>query len=127
MRRVHQRLEKSLAKGLPPVISLRRYAVGKPPASVAQWIVVDAHFVTLTAILRKLDKQARAFPVSYIDPWGGKRCQGVIRLPDRPAFADASGNAYCLEADFPQASVGKGRGGKDGPTFLAVSAAMGRW
>jgi hypothetical protein len=127
LRRVHQRLETSLAKGLPPVISLRRYALrqssGKPP----QWTVIDAHFVTLTAIPRQLDKQARSFPVSYIDPWGGKRCAGEIGVPDKPLMADTSGNTSCLEADFPQTGVGKTSIRKGEETMLSVSAAIGRW
>ncbi len=128
LRRVHQRLEKSLDKGLPPVISLRRYALRKPSTGgVPQWVVIDAHFITLTAIPRKIDKLARSFPVSYIDPWGGKRCQGVIGVPDRPLFANASGQSFCMEADFPQTSVGKTKSDKEDKTFLAVSAAMGRW
>lgn len=126
--RVHQRLEKSLAKGLPPVISLRRYALRKPSGGGApQWVLTDAHFVTLTAIPRKIDKLTRRFPVSYIDPWGGKRCQGMIGVSDRPVFADAAGQSFCLEAAFPQTSVGKAESDKQDKTFLAVSAAMGRW
>ena len=127
LRRVHQRLEKSLAKGLPPVVSLRRYVLRKPSGNPPQWTVVDAHFVTLTAIPRKLDKQARSFPVSYIDPWGGKRCQGRIAIPGTTIMADASGNSSCLEADFPQSDVGKKRVAKGERTMLTVSAAIGRW
>ena len=127
LRRVHQRLEKSLAKGLPPVVSLRRYALRKSSGNPPQWTVIDAHFVTLTAIPRKLDKQARSFPVSYIDPWGGKRCQGLIGIPAQPAFADAAGNSSCLEAVFPLTAVGKTRVGKSEQTLLSISAAIGRW
>lgn len=128
LRRVHQRLEKSLAKGLPPVISLRRYALRKSPAGAApQWVVTDAHFVTLTAIPRKLDSQATRFSVSYIDPLGGKRCQGTIGVPEHPVLANAAGQSFSLEAGFPQTSVGKSQRDKNGLTFLAVSAAMGRW
>lgn len=127
LRRVHQRMETSLAKGLPPVVSLRRFKLGKSASPVADWVAVDAHFVTLTAIPRKLDKQARGFDVGYIDPWGGRKCQGVIRLPVGTAFADATGRVCCLEAEFPRTLVGKNRVGKSEATILAVSAAIGRW
>lgn len=127
LRRVHQRLEKSLAKGLPPVVSLRRYALRKSMGNPPQWTVIDAHFVTLTAIPRTLDKGARSFPVSYIDPWGGKRCEGRIGIPDRPVIADSFGKSSCLEAVFPQTAVGKSRVGKSEETLLAISAAIGRW
>ncbi len=127
LRRVHQRLEKSLAKGLPPVVSLRRYVLRKSSGAARQWTVIDAHFVTVTAIPRKLDKRARTFSVRYIDPWGGRHCEGTIGVPERPVFADSSGNSSCLEAVLPQTSVGKKRVSKGEETILAVSAAIGRW
>jgi hypothetical protein len=127
LKRVHQRLDTSIAKGLPPVISLRRYAKrgqnGKPP----EWIVLDAHFVTLTALPHKLEKGARSFPISYIDPWGGKLCQGVISLPERPILADSAATSPCLEAVFPQASVGKKLIHPGELTGLTVAAVLGRW
>ena len=128
LQRVHQRLEKSLAKGFPPIISLRRYALRKPSTGGApQWVVADAHFITLTTIPRKIDKLTRRIPVSYIDPWGGKRCEGSIGISERPVFANAAGQSLCLESNFPQTSVGKSRSDKKEKTFLAVAAAMGRW
>lgn len=127
LRRVHQRLEASLAKGLPPVVSLRRYALRHQPGRAAEWMVIDAHFVTLTGIPRKLEKNARSFPVSYLDPWGGKRCQGTIGIPEAAVFADSSGNSSCLEADFPQTAVGKKLLRPGERNLLTVSAAIGRW
>ncbi len=127
LKRVHQRLATSLAKGLPPVISLRRYAkrghAGKPP----EWIVLDAHFVTLTALPHKLEKGAGSFPISYIDPWGGRICQGEISLPARPILADSAAASPCLEAVFPQASVGKKAIRPGEPAALTVAAVLGRW
>lgn len=127
LRRVHQRLETSLAKGLPPVLSLRRFALRRQPGKAPQWVIIDAHFVTLTSIPRKLGKSSRSFPVSYIDPWGGKRCQGAIGIPARPVFPDSAGTTSCLEAVFPQALVGKKLVRHGEETMLAVSAAIGRW
>lgn len=127
LRRVHRRFEKSLSKGLPPVVSLRRYVLRQSAGNAAQWVVVDAHFVTLTATPRKLDKHARSFPVSYIDPWGGKRYHGVVTIPERPVMAGDSGISPCLEADFPQCAVGKKQVANGQHTVLAVAAAIGRW
>ncbi|MES2441048.1 MAG: hypothetical protein V4584_18440 [Verrucomicrobiota bacterium] len=127
LKRVHRLLNTSLAKGLPPVISLRRYARrgkdGKPP----QWTVLDAHFVTLTVLPGKLEKGARSFPVTYIDPWGGKVCQGSIAITNRAVLADAATASPCLEADFPQASVGKKLARPGESTALTVAAVLGRW
>lgn len=126
LHRAHSRLETSLAKGLPPVVSLRRYVRrhenGKPA-----WTVLDAHFVTITAVPRRLEKHAVSFPVTYIDPWGGKIRRGAIAIPTRPLLADSAATSPCLEADFPGISVGakKLRPGEDGP--IAIAAALGRW
>ncbi len=128
LRRVWQRIDTSLAKGLPPVVSLRRYALhAQKGGNPAQWVVLAAHFVTITSAPRSFDGNARSFPVSYVDPWGGKRCEGIICIPVQAVLADMNGQSSCLAADFPQTSVGKKqlRGGE--PTALAVCAAIGRW
>lgn len=127
LRRVHQRLETSLHKGLPPVLSIRRYALRHRSGKTSEWTVLDAHFVTVTGIPRKLEKGARSFPVAYIDPWGGKRFQGTIGIPETPVFENASGESSCLEAVFPQTTVGKKLVRRGEKTVLAVSAAIGRW
>jgi len=125
--RVHQRLSKSLSKGFPPILSLRRYALRKQSSGRSQWTLIDAHFITLTAIHGKPARDAHGFAVDYIDPWGGKFCQGTIRIPDQPFLADASGNPSCLEAVFPKTTVGAKMVRKEEKTFVAVSAAIGRW
>ena len=128
LHRVYQRLDNSLAKGLPPILSLRRYALRRQPATAApQWVVIDAHFVTLTALPRKLARSASGFAVSYLDPWGGKHCQGNIGIPALPVLADAAGSSACLEADFPQtpARTNPPPGGEK--TVLTIAAAIGRW
>jgi hypothetical protein len=127
LRRVHKRFDTSLAKGFPPVISLRRHALRKPPGKPAQWVVIDAHFVTLTAIPRRLEKHPRSFSVRYIDPWGGRHCEGVIRIPELPLLVDAKGVPSCLEAAFPDTKVGLGRVRSGDASALVLSAAIGRW
>lgn len=122
LKRVHQYFNTSLTKGLPPVISLRRYT-----KRAGQWLVIDGHFVTLTTIPKHLEKGAVSFPVTYLDPWGGKIYQGSIAIPDRGILADTPAASPCLEAVFPQSSVGKKlvRPGESGA--LTVAAVLGRW
>lgn len=127
LRRVHGRFATSLAKGLPPVISLRRYALRRQDGGPPAWVVLDAHFVTLTVSPRKLEKNARSFPVSYIDPWGGKICQGSIAIADRAVLANAAADAPCLEAVFSEALVGKKLIRAGEPAALTVAAVLGRW
>ena len=127
LRRVHRRLDKSLAKGLPPLLSIRRYALRRHDGKSASWSALDGHFVTIIGLPRKLDKHARSFPVTYIDPWGGKRLQGTIGIPASPTLADLSGNSSCLEAVFPETTVGKKLLRAGEKSVLVVSAAIGRW
>lgn len=125
--RIHQRLAKSLEKGLPPVLSLRRY-VNRPASNgVSSWVVLDAHFVTVTALPRKLSRGAFSFPVSYIDPWGGRRLDGVLAIPTVPVFPDDSGHSSCIEARFPKSSVGSSQVRKHETSVLVASAGIGRW
>lgn len=120
--RIHSRLRTSLEKGLPPLISLRRFVKrGK------DWIAIDAHFVTVTAIPRKLEKGTASFAISYVDPWGGKLCQGNLAIPDRGILADSGPASPCLEAAFPQASVGKKMVRSGETTALTPAAVLGRW
>lgn len=127
LRRVHKRLDTSLAKGFPPVLSLRRHALRTQPGKPAQWVVIDAHFVTLTAIPRRLEKHPRSFSVRYIDPWGGRHCEGVIRIPELPLLVGAKGVPSCLEAVFPDTKVGLKRVRSGDASALVLSAAVGRW
>lgn len=124
LRRTHSRLETSLRKGLPPILSIRRYVLrGKTP----QWTLLDAHFVTVTAVPRRLERQARSFELSYIDPWGGRRSQGRIAIPDAPLLAAADGKGGCLEALFPGSKVGNTKVKPGEKSAIIVSAAIGRW
>ena len=127
LRRVHSRFETSLAKGLPPIISLRRYALRRQDKNPPAWVVLDAHFVTITSVPGNLDKNPHSFPVTYIDPWGGKICHGLISIPARPVLASAAADSPCLEAVFPQALVGKKLIRNGEPTALTVAAVLGRW
>lgn len=122
LKRVHTRLNTSLEKGFPPLISLRRYVKRKQ-----SWLAVDAHFVTVTTIPRKLENNATSFPVTYIDPWGGKVCQGNVAISGAAVLADTAADSPCLEAAFPQASVGRKLVRKGEPTALTVAAVLGRW
>ncbi len=122
LQRVHRRLDVSLSKGLPPILSLRRYVLRD-----SEWIVLDAHFVTLIRLPQKLEKGARMFPITYADPWGGKLSSGNIAIPERAVLSTSANAAPCLEAVFPQSSVGKKLVRSGESTMLTLSAALGRW
>lgn len=122
LQRVLTRLNTSLEKGFPPIISLRRYVKRD-----RVWIALDAHFVTVTSLPRKLAKGQTSFEIAYLDPWGGKPCQGVITIPDSAVLAEIPAESPCLEADFPQASVGRKLVRQGEPSTLTLAAVLGRW
>lgn len=89
--------------------------------------MLDAHFVTITAVPRKLESAATSFPITYIDPWGGKIRQGAISIPTRGVLAAEAAESPCLEADFPEAAVGKKLLRQGEVSTLTVVAVLGRW
>lgn len=125
--RTHNLLETSLAKGLPPIVSLRRYVRRGQQGKAAEWIVLDAHFVTIISVPRKLEKGATSFPVAYADPWGGKICHGAVSVPVRGVLANTATDSPCLEAVFPDAAVGRKLVRPGESSTLTVVAILGRW
>lgn len=123
LRRVHSRLRSSLGKGLPPVLSLRRHVL----TEAFRWPSIDAHFITIIAVPDRLDQNARSFSVRYIDPWGGRFCEGEIRIPSQTVLTGSGGCSSCLEAIFPQSSVGAKLVRYDEVTVLTPAAVIGRW
>lgn len=125
--RIHQRFAKSLNKGLPPILSIRRYVKRAGRDGVPVWLVVHAHFVTVTSLPRKLPRGALSFPVTYIDPWGGRRLEGTLAIPAEPVFPDATGLSSCIEARFAKSAVGSSMVRKNEKSVLVAAAGIGRW
>jgi hypothetical protein len=125
--RVHRRLSASLAKGLPPVISIRRIALRHRPGGTPEWVVLQGHFVTVTALPGRLEPAAGGFSISYLDPWGGRRQSGRLALSNRAFVVAPELGSPCLEADFPHAGVGKDRARPGEMTLLTLAAGIGRW
>lgn len=119
LRRLHQRVERSLKHGLPPVISLRRL-VQRKVAGRAMWLPLDGHYVTVLSVPKSLPRGAAAFPVRYIDPWGGKIRTGFIRC-------ETPSSGCGLIAEFPQAEVGKSKVRKGEASVLSCAAVLGTW
>lgn len=56
--RTHDRLETSLRRGLPPIISIRRIARRVDQNKVPSWVVLQGHYVTVVGIPGKLEKNS---------------------------------------------------------------------
>lgn len=127
--RTHARVAGSLRKGLPPVLSIRRIARVGGKAG-AGWEVIQGHYVTVISAPVKLQAGAESFPVSYVDPWGGRRAEGRIAISSQ-AFLSGDqaegGVAPCLEAAFPEAEVGRKRVKAGQQTLVVASGVIGIW
>jgi hypothetical protein len=120
LKSTHRRLAASLERGFPPIISLRRFVWRKTAGGQPAWLATEAHYVTVTRIQDDLPRGDRSFTVTYLDPNGGRRCSGTLRLPDAPSPPG-------LVAAFPATPVGR-KNLKDGETtVLVLSAVLGRW
>ena len=121
-KRVHGHLDRSLTRGFPPVLSLNRCVLRN-----GVWAPVQGHFVTVTAVPAKLAKGESAIRISYVDPWGGKRCEGVIKMADRAILAADPESSPCLISEVPASTIGK-KDVKRGEASVVVPAAViGRW
>ncbi len=122
LRRTHRHLESSLARGLPPILSIRRFVLRTNPDGTAEWTTIDAHFITITHIPRRLPRDATSFAIQYIDPWGAHHRHGEIHLANPTLTA-----IPFPEARLPNANVGKDQLRPGESTVLAASAIIGHW
>ncbi len=123
LRRTHRRMAASLAKGLPPVISVRRYAYRyNKSVGGKSWWPVRAHFVVVTEIPKKLPRSATSFRITYIDPYGGFTRQGTIRT-NTAGFT----NSPFLGTSMPKTMVGKSFVKPGEQTLLTLTAILGTW
>jgi hypothetical protein len=122
LRRSRERMQRSLEKGIPPILSLRRHVLRK-----GQWISLQGHFVTVISVPRKLARGESGFPVTYLDPWGGKRCEGWIRIPRQALLVTPGQTPPCLMAEFPTANIGKKEVRRGETTVLIPETVIGRW
>lgn len=124
---LHKNLASSLAKGFPPVISLRRYVLRPGTGGQKHWQSIDSHLVTLTSLPKKLTRGQTSFPITYIDPWQGRRLTGTILIPPANIMPDPQGTPTVLIADLPSTPVGKKLARNGELTALTLPAAMGRF
>ncbi|MGJ8723539.1 MAG: hypothetical protein ACSHYB_03190 [Roseibacillus sp.] len=112
----HKRLRKSFQKGLPPILSIRRFVLRN-----GQWQSMQGHFVLLTAMPERLTPGTSSFPVEFVDPFGAKTYRGTINA------ADENKALPCLILICPSNPVGKSAVRAGEATALGFSGAIGAW
>lgn len=93
----YQALAYSLRKGFPPIAGVRRYDGSR---------TVESHFITILQVPDSLPDDASEFPIQYLDPMGGKQCQGIIRARQHPTYTE-------LTASLPKTPIGASRASKN--------------
>ncbi len=93
------KLSRSLQRGFPPTVGVRRYDQGNP---------IDSHFITIIAVADLLENPTPQFSIRYVDPLGGKIYFGVIRVNE-----ESDKTRPGLIADLPHTPVGKSKSSRD--------------
>jgi hypothetical protein len=120
LRRCHRLLHDSLQRGFPPVLSIRSHRLG-----AEGWKPLDAHFVTILAVPRKLERGADRFVFRCVDPWGAVRREGSLQIPQSPLLAAAGQPPPCLETILPGLHIAPATA--PNPVRLTSAAILGRW
>lgn len=112
----HKHFAKSLKKGLPPILSVRRFV-----HRGGQWQSVHGHFVVLTAMPEKLPRGSAAFPIQFCDPQGAKQLGGTVTISQNKE------GLPCLTLLSLTSKIGSSqvRGGE--PSALGLAGAIGVW
>jgi len=93
LRRVHGKLAASLAKGVPPLISMRSFACyWDNQQDRVLWTGMSNHVVMVTGLPRKLEETDQGFAFEYLDPDKCKLASGYIYADIVRPFAAVRGN-----------------------------------
>lgn len=122
LRQAHRRLSTSLTKGLPPILVLKRNARPASNPSPADWRIVEGHYVVVTDMPARLDRQASAFEIQFMDPHGGRRRSGALSIPDTAGPA-----VPWLEFYSPDTTVGLRSVRSNEQSLVTASAVIGRF
>ena len=123
LHRSHKRIVKSLKKGLPPILCIRRYAYrDSKELKTKSWWPISAHFIVIIETTTTIQNNSTAFKIKYIDPYGGHIHEGMIQT-NTSKFT----NSPFLAAKLPSATIGHSLLKKGEPSILTFSAVMGRW
>ena len=123
LKRSHSRIADSLKKGLPPILSIRRYAHRySQEVGGKSWWPIRAHFVVVIEIPKKLPRGATSFKIKYVDPYGGFTREGTIHT-------NTGGFKNCpyLATTMPKTLVGKSFVKANEETLLTFAAIIGVW
>lgn len=117
IKRCHTQFVRSLKKGLPPVIGLQRLT-NRPVAGTPAWVTVHGHFVVITGLPRKLDKETTWMPFQYADPWGAQTKMGIVKFDQQNGFP-------ALVAEMPYSKFGTHKLKKGEESIVILASGIG--
>lgn len=122
LRHAHRRLSRSLIRGLPPILALKRAARRTSDASPSAWRIVEGHYVVVTGMPSRIGRDANGFDLEFMDPHGGRQRTGTLRIPD------GAGPALpWLEFVSPDTPVGLRLVRPGEQSLVTAAAAVGRF
>ena len=121
LRRAHDLLRDSLVRGFPPVVALRRHALRE-----GQWQWLDGHFVSVVRVPEKLDRSATSFTLTYFEPWGGRKLEATLAVPDTAFLGGDIDHPVALAFIAPAADIGKAKVRKGETTIIAPTMSLVR-
>ena len=116
LKTAHKHLKKSFSKGMPPILSVRRFVLRD-----GHWQSIHGHFVVLTAMPERLGKGAKQFSIQFVDPIGAKPYLASITMVEK------EGALPCLTILCPSSSVGKSQFKGSEAHALGLAGAIGAW
>ncbi len=123
LQRSHQRIVKSLKKGLPPILCIRRYAYrNSKELKTKSWWPISAHFIVIIETTTTLKNSPNSYRIKYVDSYGGHTHEGTIHTS-----SGSFTNSPFLGASLPSATIGNTLIKKGEATTLTFSAVLGRW
>lgn len=120
LKRARVKVQASLKRGVPPVVSLNRYVRRVSSSGLETWVMESAHFISLVAC----EEREQGLLVHYLDPWKGRDAYGQLVLPMR-GMKDPQGRVVHLEGKLDGLSMGQV--GKGQQSYVAVVGLIGVW
>lgn len=94
LRRVHQRYQKSIKKGVPVVTSIRSFGPYYDEEKKAHfWKGLAGHWVTVVKVQETIADNEKSFWFQYVDPFTGKLEHGTIYFDEARNFTVIKGDS----------------------------------
>jgi hypothetical protein len=93
LRRIHGILAASIRKGMPVVTSVRSFAPKPKKEGEHVWTGLNGHYITITAVQERIDKDEKGFRFMYADSFTGRLDTGYAHVDEARNFTAAKGDA----------------------------------